>query len=313
MEYLKLSGCELLISRIGFGSWAVGGHGWGKVDDDSSIRTIQTAVDMGINFFDTADVYGFGHSEEILSQALGDMRHSMVIATKFGVTWDEQGKIGRDSSPEYVVKALEDSLRRLRLDAIPIYQIHWPDGKTAVEDTIAALMKCRDQGKIRYLGCSNFPMEMLSRALQAGLVHFSQLPFSLINREQESLVRAITETNQLGVIAYDVLAKGLLTGKFTLSDRFGPDDVRSRDPNFTGERFAKHLELADALGVIGRNYGKTAGQVAIRWVLDTADNMIALTGAKQIQQIIDNAGASEWSLSRSDWEYLSNLTESQQT
>src|SRR5947207_3407434 len=156
MEYRKLAFTDLEVSRVGFGGWAISGHGWGPVDDRESAAAVQRALDLGINLFDTADVYGFGHSEEVLASALGDERRHAVIATKFGVTWDARGRVSRDVSPPRVVAALEASLRRLRLDCIPLYQVHWPDGATPVAATMEALRRCQEAGKVRWIGCCNF-------------------------------------------------------------------------------------------------------------------------------------------------------------
>ena len=161
MEYKYIGNTINQITRIGFGCWAIGGHGYGNVSDDESIKSIQHAIDLGINFFDTADVYGFGHSEEILSKALGNKRHEVFIATKFGVAWDENGNTKKDCSPSRVVKALDASLKRLRIEIIPLYQIHWPDGTTNLDDTLDVLEKCQREGKIINIGCSNFSSELL--------------------------------------------------------------------------------------------------------------------------------------------------------
>ena len=163
----------MTVSRLAFGCWAMGGHGYGTVDDAESIAAVKKALELGINFFDTADVYGFGHSERILSEALDSRRHDVVIATKFGVSWDDSGKTRKDCSPKRLVEALEGSLRRLRVECIPLYQIHWHDGITPVPDLMETLLRCREAGKIRYIGCSNFPRRSGAGMLRSGAACFN--------------------------------------------------------------------------------------------------------------------------------------------
>jgi aryl-alcohol dehydrogenase-like predicted oxidoreductase len=306
LEYMKLGNSDLNISRVGFGCWAIGGHGWGIIDDAISIKSIQKALDLGINFFDTADVYGFGHSEEILAKALGSSRHDVVIATKFGVTWDKDGNIGRNCNPDYIVKALENSLRRLKIDCIPLYQIHWPDHQSPIDDIMEALLKCKEDGKIGCIGCSNFSTELTQSALETVNIESIQLPYSLIRREFEKTINYLTAKFNVSALAYDVLAKGLLTGKFNADSTFGNDDVRSNDGNFKGERFINNLNTVDKLKMIGKRYNKTPGQVAIRWLLDGNDNTCAITGIKKPDQIEENSLSLDWKLSREEWELLSS-------
>jgi len=174
MEYKKLGETDLEISRIGFGCWAIGGHGYGKVDDNESIEAIKKALDSGINFFDTADVYGFGHSEEILGKALGTQRNDVIIATKFGINWKENGHTFKDCSAKRVVKAVENSLRRLKIDTIPLYQIHWPDPNTTLQETMGALIDCQKSGKIRYIGSSNFNAGLIEQIQKIGRIESLQ-------------------------------------------------------------------------------------------------------------------------------------------
>lgn len=176
MEYKKLGHSDIEVSRIGFGCWAIGGHGYGKVDDRDSMLAIQKAVDLGINFFDTADVYGFGHFEEILSKALGSKRHDVVIATKFGVNWDNNGKTFLDCSPGRIETAIDASLRRLKLEMIPLYQIHWYDNVTPLEEVLLQLKRCQEIGKIRYIGLSNFPIALLVEFLNTYSIEAIQMP-----------------------------------------------------------------------------------------------------------------------------------------
>lgn len=306
MEYQKLG--DLSVSRIAYGCWAMGGHGWGYVDDSVSIRAVNRALDLGVNFFDTADVYGFGHSEEVLSKALGRKRHDVVIATKFGVSWDAHANIGRNCGAQYVIKALEDSLKRLKIECIPLYQIHWPDPNVPVEETMAALKKCQDQGKIRYIGCSNFKLSDISEASLHGRLTSLQASYSLIDREIETGFAGECIKNSLGVLTYGSLAKGIFSGKFNQNSVFPQDDTRSKDPKFQGEQFKKNLQIVTQLKKIGLKYNKSSAQVALRWVLDIPWVTATIAGIKTLNQIEENTGALHWSLSMEDHQFLSNLT-----
>lgn len=307
MEYSQLGQTDLNISRIGFGCWAVGGYGWGDVCDDDSILAIRKALDLGINFFDTADVYGLGHSEEILSRALGDDRKKVVIATKFGVSWDQDGKTWKDISPGRVVLALEGSLKRLKLECIDLYQIHWPDNVTAIEDTMFALIKCQEKGKIKFIGCSNLDQGSIERALGMGRIESSQFPYSLISRDAEKEYFPMCRRSNMSALVYGPLEKGLLTGKYKNKTSFPPNDVRSRDPNFQTAKFDKIMELVKILEKISLKYKKTISQVAIRWLLEHKGTTSVVAGMKTIGQVVENAGASDWSLDEEDKSLLDRV------
>jgi len=304
MEYQKLGTTPLKISRIGFGCWAMGGHGWGKVSDSESINAVKTALDYGINFYDTADVYGFGHSEEILGKALGSKRHEVIIATKFGVSWDESANIGRDCSALYIMKAVEASLKRLNVDCIPLYQVHWPDSKTPLEETMIALQKCKEQGKIKYVGCSNFSNKNLLEAMAYADIVSSQLPYSILRREIEDEIIPFLVENKISLLVYDTLARGLLSGKYGLDTKFGADDSRNRDTNFMGQQFKDNLLLVEKLRKIGKKYGKSPAHVAVRWVLDNPLVTCAIIGMKTDQQVKDNIRSINWKLSKDDLQTL---------
>jgi len=261
---------------------------------------------MGINFFDTADVYGFGHSEEILNKALGKEINNVVIATKFGVSWDEKGAIGRNCSAGYVVRALESSLRRLKIDCIPLYQIHWPDNETPISETMEVLEKCRKQGKVRYVGCSNFSTNLIREAQKWGQVVSLQIPYNIIKNNIEE--KDVFYKNGISILAYDLIAKGLFTGKYDNNTKFNQDDNRSRDVNFQRERFRKILKLVEELRIIGKKYNKTPAQTAIRWVLDTPFIDCGIVGMRDIQQVKENVGALNWKLAQEDRDLIINLS-----
>ncbi len=212
MEYVKLKNTDLVVSRIGLGCEPLGGVDWGYVDERAAEATVYKALDLGINLFDTADVYGLGLSETRLSRALGPHRHQVTIITKFGVNWKrvpglERAVTFRDSSPTHVVEALENSLRRLRLDCIPIYCIHWPDPKTPICDTIEVLQKCQQQGKIRYIGLSNFPLDLVRQVHSISPLGAVELQYNLLNRELEAEITACYAEIGVSVVAYGMLAQ----------------------------------------------------------------------------------------------------------
>lgn len=308
MEYAPLGAGGPQVSRVGFGCWAIGGHGYGATDDAESVRAVREALARGITLFDTADVYGFGHSEEVLSEALGADRHRVVVATKFGVCWDASGRTFKDSSAKRAAEALEGSLRRLRLECIPLYQIHYHDGTSDIEETLGALARFREAGKILHIGCSNLGAPEVERLGRAGGLSSVQLQFGLGERRLEGQLRRHHGSDGLGTLTYGALARGLLSGKYGAASAFGPNDTRSRDADFRGERLAMHLSLAEALRDVAGKIGKTPAQVAVRWVLDAPFISSVLVGMKSPEQAGENAGAAGWSLSPEDWGVLSRLS-----
>jgi aryl-alcohol dehydrogenase-like predicted oxidoreductase len=309
VEYAQLGRSDLEVSRIGFGCEQLGGSDWGHVDETDAIAAVRTALDHGVNFFDTADVYGLGHSEVTLSKALGSQRNEVIVATKFGVNWREEPGGQRattyiDCSPKRVVEALEASLRRLRLDRIPLYQIHWPDPSTRLSDTLEALAKCQAEGKIRYIGCSNFRGDLLREAVQTQLVTSLQIQYNLLDRDAENDVLPFCQAERIGLLVYSPLAKGLLSGKYGLDSKFEETDRRSQLPMFRREIVRQHLRLIEKLREVAQKYGRTSAQVALRWLLDRDSTSCAITGVKEPRQIEENTGAIGWSLGQQDWDYL---------
>jgi len=309
METATLGPTELRASRVGFGCWAMGGHGYGHVDDTESVVAVRKALDLGVNLFDTADVYGFGHSEKVLSDALGDQRKSAIIATKFGVCWDDHGKTFKDCSPRRVFEAVEESLRRLRIDCIPLYQLHWHDGKTPVEDVMDALERCRQAGKILHAGICNLSEELLLTACRNHEVVSYQCLYSLARRENEEIIRNAAKTQGVGTLPYGVVGRGVFSGKYGVTSRFDEKDTRNEDRDFQGNQLEKNLLIANALGKIGKKYEKTASQVAIRWVLDNQNVTCALVGMKNENQVFENVGAMGWSLDQDDFDQIGSLSQ----
>jgi myo-inositol catabolism protein IolS len=308
METVELGNIGTRITRIGMGGWPLGGHGWGPVDDRESIAAVRRADELGINFFDIADVYGFGHAEQILSSALEERRHEVVIASKFGVRWSADGTTCRDISPAYARQALEASLRRLRLDCIPLYYVHWPDGKTAITDTIEELARLREQGKIRWIGVSNFTADQLREALTVTSIEAVQVQFSLAVRDPAYELLPMLRKTPVTLVTWGSLAQGLLSGKYHKDSHFADNDTRHRQANFQGAKFEGNLRIVETLKKIAQRIGRTPAQVAIRWLLDTPGVGCVLVGAKRPDQIEENASAVGWSLSPSDYRELESLS-----
>jgi len=307
LEYKKLAHTNLRVSRIGFGCWAIGGHGYGDVDDRDSVRAINKALDCGINFFDTADVYSFGHSEKVLAKALGPQKNEVVIATKFGVAWDKKGETYKDCSPKQIVSAIEESLRHLQIDCIPLYQLHWHDEKTPIDDIMETLLRCRDAGKLLYVGLCNFSKEMLDKACSKHEIASFQCLFNLADRKNDDIIKFASNELGISVLAYSVIGRGVFSAKYDENTMFGPNDTRNRDQDFIGNRYRQNLFYAVKLKEIGEKYGKTPAQVAIRWVLENPFITCAITGIKNETQAYDNANSANWTLKQEDIELIDSL------
>jgi aryl-alcohol dehydrogenase-like predicted oxidoreductase len=282
------------LSQLCFGCEPLGGTDWGSVDIAEIGRAIARALELGIDFFDTSDVYGLGLSEKRLSQALGYRRHEVVIATKGGVSWcrpssSVRATVTYDSSPRYIRAAVENSLRRLRLDVLPIYYIHWPDPRTPIETTFAALEKLRAEGKIGSLGCSNYSAAQVARACRAATLEYVQLPINLLEGAPEPDMIEVCARYRLRIVAYNVLAQGLLTGKYDESSRFPPDDRRSRVPLFQGQQYRDALARVAQISEEAISEKLTAAQYAIRWILRQPHVASAIVGIKSVKQLDENA------------------------
>ena len=317
MKYTSLEGMDIKLSCIGFGGEQLGGYGWGKTSEREMVKAIRQAIDCGINFFDTAPVYGLGHSENVLAEALGTDRKNVVIATKVGYTWKEEAALEKatpnspiekfaDSSPVNINREIDMSLKRLKTDYIDIYQIHLPDPNTPIEDTLLAMEKLKQSGKIRCIGCCNFSFELLKEALKYGEIKTIQIPYNLIDRKAERDLLPFCREHNIAVLVYSPLARGLLTGKYDRNTKFGLDDHRSRnsDSYFHGEAFLRNLEVLKKIKFIARKLDKTPTQIALRWILENPYVTAAIFGAKSIAQVEENVVASEFTLSREDMQIL---------
>ena len=297
MEFATVPGTSLKISRVGLGTWAIGGWMWGGTDDGESIATIRAAVERDLNLVDTAPAYGFGRSEEIVGQALADggLRSRLVIATKTGLEWND-GKVFRNASRRRILREVEDSLRRLRTDYIDIYQVHWPDPLVPIEETAEAMQTLFEQGKIRAIGVSNFSVAQIERFRRVARLHVVQPPYNLFEREIEAELLPFCRKSNLATLTYGALCRGLLSGKLQQDTHFEGDDLRLTDPKFQPPRYAQYLAAARRLDQFASDrYGKRVIQLAVRWLLDQGATT-ALWGARhpgQLQPIDEVFG---WSL-----------------
>jgi aryl-alcohol dehydrogenase-like predicted oxidoreductase len=298
LEKITIPGTGLQPTRVALGTWAIGGWMWGGSDDADSIRTIQSAIDRGINIIDTAPVYGFGHSEEIVGRALaeGGRRRKTIIATKVALEWKD-GKVFRNASKARIEKEIEDSLRRLQTDVIDIYQVHWPDTATPIAETAETLGKLFKAGKIRAIGVSNFDDAQMEVFRAVAPLHTIQPPHNLFERGAEKNVLPYAAKHDVASLAYGPLCRGLLAGKMNANSTFSGDDLRRNDPKFQPPRFEQYLAAVAALDAFAeKNYGKTVLDLAIRWVLDRQPLSIALWGARKPSQLDPISRVSDWKL-----------------
>ena len=299
MQTVHIPGTELSPSRIGLGTWAIGGDMWGGTDERQAIATIQRAIDLGISLVDTAPVYGFGHSEEVVGRAIQGRRQQVVLATKVGLEWRD-GEVFRNSTRFRLEEEIEASLRRLGVETIDLYQVHWPDDTVPFEETAEVLGRLLEAGKIRAIGVSNHaPGEMDAFRATAPL-HTCQPPYNLFERGIEADVLPYCRREGIVVLAYGALCRGLLAGKMSTDREFPEDDLRSFDPKFQGERFGRYLAAVDRLERLARErHGKGVLELAVRWILDRGVE-IALWGARRPEQLAPVEDVFGWSLSDDD-------------
>jgi aryl-alcohol dehydrogenase-like predicted oxidoreductase len=298
VEYAPIKGTDLTVSRIALGTWAIGGWMWGGTDERESIRTIHAAIEHGINLFDTAPVYGFGRSEEIVGKALEEYGHreKVFIATKVGVEWSDRG-IERNSSRERIVREVGDSLRRLRTSYIDIYQAHWPDPRVPIEETAQTLASLHSKGVIRAIGVSNYSPKEMDRFRQVTFLHTDQPPYNLFEREIDRDVLPYALDNNISVLVYGSLCRGLLSGKMKPDTAFTGDDLRKVDPKFQPPRYAQYLAAVERLDRFAQeNYGKRVIDLAVRWAIDQLGVTVALWGARHPDQLTTVTNIDGWTL-----------------
>jgi aryl-alcohol dehydrogenase-like predicted oxidoreductase len=309
MDYSHLAGTDLRVSRIALGCETLSGVDWGQFDEAQVFKAVARGLELGINVFDTADVYGPGYSETRLSQVLGPRRHDVVIITKFGVNWIDNSAGGRvktffDASPRHVVEALENSLRRLRIDCIPIYLVHWPDPNTPLVDTLEALRRCQAAGKIRYVGLSNFSAAAIQQAHSLLPMAVVQAQYSLLDRHVEQEILPCCRELGINFLAYGALAQGLLSGKYDLASKFDANDRRRRLNHFQVENLTRHLPVVQHARIVGERYQCSPSQVAIRWALNAPGVSAVIVGSKTPQQVEDNVNALNFQLDTAEWNEL---------
>jgi len=291
LQTRQLGNSDLHITTIGYGAWAIGGgnweFAWGAQDDEESVKTIERALDSGMNWIDTAAVYGLGHSEEIVAKALKNSGKKPYVFTKCSMLWDENRQIHRSLKAASLQKELENSLRRLQVDTIDLYQIHWPNPDNEIEEGWEALAKLQEQGKIRYIGVSNFNVEQMKRAQKIAPITSLQPPYSLLNRNIEAEILPFCEQNNIGVINYSPMVSGLLTGKMTAEriQNMPADDWRKRSPNFNEPKLSRNLKLVDLLREIGKTHNVEPGVVAVTWTLRLPAVTAAIVGARRPDQV----------------------------
>lgn len=310
MDYVLLGTSELRVSQLGFGCCPMGRHGWGNISTYELIDAVYIALDNGVNFFDTADVYGLGESERILGRALKGQRDKAIVATKFGVRRDDQGRTFYDNSPGWINLALDKSLKRLGVDCIDLYQLHNRDGETPLDDVIEALEKKRVEGKIHYYGLSNVSTKDIhGHALPESMISF-QTEYSLANRSHEEEIIKIVREKNLGFLSWGSLGQGVLSGKYGTDIKFSKNDRRSNPiyVNFHGEQFKKNLKIVEEMKRIAKVSGKTLPQIAIRWILDYLGFGVVLVGVKRKEQILDNMGAFGWRLKQDELDSLNSIS-----
>jgi aryl-alcohol dehydrogenase-like predicted oxidoreductase len=293
MQTRKLGNSDMNITRVGFGAWAIGGagydFGWGPQDQADSIAAIHRALDLGVNWIDTAAVYGLGHSEQLVARALKEWRGSRpYIFTKCAMRWDAEGHVTKIHKRDSMLKECEESLRRLQTDTIDLYQIHWPpenDGPE-VEESWQTLVDLNKQGKVRWIGVSNYSVEQIKRIEKIASVISDQPPYSLLRRKIEADLLPYCAQRNIGVIVYSPMLSGLLTGAMTRERALNlpPDDWRTKNPEFREPKLSKNLEVVERLRTVGKRYGRTPGEVAIAWTLRHTAVTSAIVGARNAKQ-----------------------------
>ena len=311
MEYITLQNSDLKVSRFCMGGCPMGGYGWGDVQNAELLDAIHQALDMGVNFFDTADTYGLGESERTLAKGLGNRRKDVIIATKFGVRVGG-GKTVYDNSPEYMEEALNASLQRLGTDYIDLYYIHYRDGVTPMEEVVGKLEQLRDQGKIRYFGLSNIHQDEMEELIPfKGKFVCCQNEFSLACRKFETDLKMVEKDLAASPLTWGSLGQGILTGKYTKENvNFGANDRRSRDiyENFHGAKLEQNLLIVEELKKIAAARGKSVAACAIRFILDYLPQSVVLAGVKRPAQLTSNLEAMDWHMSEQELKILEEIS-----
>ncbi len=312
MQTRKLGYTDLELTTVGLGTWAMGGpwlYGWGPQDDSEAVGAVLTALEKGINWIDTAPIYGLGHSEELVGEALKQTTQKPLIATKCGLLWSEQNQRIPCLKAKSIREECHTSLKKLGADAIDLYQMHWPQPQEDIEEGWEEMAKLVEEGKVRYIGVSNYSVEQIRRIQKIAPVASLQPPYSMLHREVEDELLSYCAQNNIGVVAYSPMQRGLLTGKFS-QERLAAlplDDHRRKSPDFLEPQFSATLKFVDELRPIAERNGRTLAQLAISWVLRRAEVAAAIVGARRPEQIAETVEASDWDLSQEDIDEIEQL------
>ncbi|MGA3169512.1 MAG: aldo/keto reductase [Chthoniobacteraceae bacterium] len=317
MKTRQLGNSDLFITPVGYGSWAIGGSGWqfawGKQNDEDSVAAIHRALELGVNWIDTAAVYGLGHSEQVVRRVLGTwVGPRPYVFTKCGLRWDGDGRPRRQLTADSIRRECEDSLRRLKVEAIDLYQIHWPVEDTKeLEEGWSTMAKLQRQGKVRWIGVSNFDVEQLKLAQAIAPITSLQPPYSLVHPEMQEEILPYCEQQGIGVIVYSPMASGLLTGAMTRERIAGlpEDDWRKHHPDFNEPKLSDNLALVNRLRAVGKRRGLAPGAIAVAWTLSNPAVTGAIVGARRPQQVDDVVAAAGVHLTQSDLAHLNPVAE----
>ncbi|MGB6743008.1 MAG: aldo/keto reductase [Terracidiphilus sp.] len=302
-----LGNSDMQLTPIGFGAWAIGGgdwtYSWGPQDDNDSVAAIRRALDLGVNWIDTAAVYGLGHSEEVVARALKGSSHRPYLFTKCSLRWREDRTIYNSLNAASVAEELDASLRRLGVDVIDLYQVHWPNPEGEVEEGWETLERLREQGKIRWIGVSNFNAEQMKRVQKIAPITSLQPPYSMLRRAIEAEILPFAQANSIGVINYSPMLSGLLAGKMSVERiaKLPADDWRRKNVEFNEPRLSRNLRLVELLREIGSGYGVTPGVVAVAWTLHHPGITAAIVGGRSARQVEETAAALEFRLSEEEF------------
>ena len=313
MQRRQLGNTDLELTTVGLGTWAIGGpwqFGWGPQDDNDAIATILQALEEGINWIDTAPIYGCGHSEELVGKAIKQANVKPFIATKCGLLWnDKKEKVSNGLEKKSIRKECEASLRRLGVEVIDLYQMHWPEPDEDIEQGWEEMVRLADEGKVRYIGVSNYNVSQLERVRKIHPVASLQPHYNMLVRKVEDELLGYCAENSIGVVAYSPMHRGLLTGKFSHQRMAGlaADDHRKISPDFQEPRFSAALELVEQLRKIAQRNGRTVAQLAVSWVLCRNEITAAIVGARRPDQIAETAPAGDWKLNDKDIEEIEHL------
>lgn len=309
MKYKKVEKIEEKLSALGFGCWGISGPSfWDGTTDENSIKTIHRAIEAGINFFDVAPVYGFGHAEEVLGKAIKGHRNDLFIASKCGLIWDDQNNITNCLKPESIRKEIEASLKRLDIDHVDLYQLHWPDPKVEIEDTMETMLQLKKEGKIRYIGLSNFSVAEAKRAMNVGEINSMQGLYNMLERNPKSYhnipleyrtekeVLPFVLENGMAFLPYSPLFQGLLACAITENKKFSETDVRNENPKLSGPEFKKYYNTVLKLNELAEEINKPMSQIAINWLIRKDSVTSVIAGAQKVEHLEENLGAIDWEM-----------------